>query len=162
MQFAGERVAARELQSGEPMQPLDTIRWRLLTVLHFFIGATALIGGGLLVVWWNGRMLDLSVTILERSPFTDFLLPGLMLYAGVGVTNMIACYLVTKREPGAELISFIAGMGLLIWIAVETAVVNASNPMQLVYGALALVVVLDAVWIRRTRAAGHPFPALAR
>ena len=133
------------------MQPLDAIRWRFLSLIHLFIGLTAMIGGGLLVVWWRGTMLQLPLTLLERSPFTDFLLPGLMLYGAVGLHNLIAAFLVMKREPGAELVSFSAGSALLIWIGVETVMVGASQWLQLSYGALALLVVLDALWLRRIR-----------
>ena len=130
---------------------MDTLRWRLLAVLHFFIGATAVLGGGALVVWSNGRMLRLPVTMLAQSPFTDFLLPGVILFGAVGVLNLIACTLVLRREPGAELISFIAGWVLMIWIAVEAVIVNTSAGLQLLCAALAAVVIVEAVWIRHSR-----------
>ena len=153
-------LAARCLQLPPGMQPLDTIRWRFLAVIHFFIGVTAMVGGGALVVWWRGTMLQLPLTLLDHSPFTDFLLPGLILYGVVGLHNLIAGFLMMRREPGAELISFSAGSALLIWIAVETAMVDASQWLQFGYGALALLVVLDAVWLRRMRGI-TPAPQIA-
>ena len=131
------------------MQPLDTIRWRILAVLHFFIGITAILGGGALVVWPSGTMLQLPLTLLAQSPFHDFLLPGFLLYGAVGVHNLIACFVVAKRESGAELISFSAGCALLLFLVCQMAMVG-SLWFQALYGALALIVVLDAVWIRRS------------
>ena len=145
------------------MTPLDTMRRRFLAVLHFVIGISAILGGGALVIWANGRMLNLPVTVLSRSGFTDFLLPGVFLYGAVGVHNLIACFLVATNEPGAERISLSAGVALLVWIAAEAALVDISHGLQLVYGGLAVLVLIDAIWIRRstlatgnlTHVAGH-------
>jgi hypothetical protein len=133
------------------MQSFDKLRFQFLAVLHFLIGITALLGGGALVVWADGRMLQMSVKLLAGSPFSDFLLPGVILYGAVGVHNLIACFVVAKREQGAEVISFFAGATLLIWLVAESTFVGASHWLQLGYGALALLVVADAIWIRRTR-----------
>jgi len=145
-----------------PASCMDTLRWRLLAVLHFVIGAAALLGGGALVVWSNGKMLRLPVTLLAQSPFTDFLLPGVILFGTVGVFNLIACYLALRRESGAELISFLAGGVLLIWVGIEAVIIDASSWLQLVSAALAVLVVLDAIWIRRSRDAGSPARAMPR
>lgn len=119
-------------------------------MLHFLIGVTGLLGGGLLVVW-----------AVSRASFHDFLIPGVVLYGAVGVQNVIACCLVARREQGAERLSFLAGATLMIWLVAETALVGASPWLQLGYGVAALLVVLDAAWIRRTLQAPM-MPLLAR
>ena len=53
-------------------------------------------------------------------------------------------------SPGAELFSLSAGAALLIWLVVEAAIFNSSHWVQLAYGGLAFLVVLNAFWIRRT------------
>lgn len=140
------------------MNPLDNIRWRVLGVIHLIIGVGALIGGGALVVWPDGRMLSMKVSLLGHSPFTDFLLPGVFLYGAVGVMNAITGYLVFTREPGAERASFLAGCGLLIWLVAQAAMIGASPLLQLGGACLAGVMVLYALWLVRTAR----FPHLAR
>ncbi len=137
------------------MHTLDSFRWRFLAVLHFIVGFTALLGGGSLVVWWDGSMLKLPITLLESSPFHDFLLPGLILYGAVGVHNLIACFLVAKREPGAEVISFSAGSALLIWLVVQAVMISSTHWLQYGYGALAAVIILNAAWARKSRDGRH-------
>lgn len=130
------------------MDPLDNLRWKLLSVLHLFIGLTAIVGGGALVVWPTGRMLGMTVAQLAPSPFTDFLLPGILLYGAVGVHHAIAAYLVARREPGAELASFSSGLALLIWIGVEMAMVKDSHWLQYGFGGLAAIVLIQAIILR--------------
>jgi hypothetical protein len=132
------------------MNPLENLRWRGLAALHFVIGAAALLGGGALVVWPSGNMLGMPVSLLSQSPFTDFLLPGVILYGAIGVLNAISCYLVFTREPGAERVSFLAGCALLIWLVAQAAMIGASPVLQLGCASLAVVMVLYALSLART------------
>lgn len=127
------------------MTPLQKVRWWMKTGLHAFVGLSALLGGGALAAWPSGKMLRLPVTVLEGSGFTDFLLPGLILYGAVGVMNLLATYCVARGEDGSEFISFIAAAALMLWLGVQTLTLNVSHPMQWVYAAIGILLLVDAV-----------------
>ena len=136
--------------------PLDELRWKLLALLHAFIGLTALVGGMLLVVWPSGRMMGISVDQLAASPFRDFLLPGLVRYGAVGVHHAMAAFLVFNRESGAQFASLSSGVALVIWILVQRSMVRDFHWLQYGYLALGAIIVLQAVILQLHGASQRP------
>lgn len=49
----------------------------LLYILHIFLGVGALAGGGSMVIDPSGDLIHMPTSMLERSPFSDFLIPGI-------------------------------------------------------------------------------------
>lgn len=130
------------------MNPTSDFRWRVLTVVHTFNALTGLVGGAALAVWPDGRMMQAPLAMLQGTPFRDYLIPGLLLFASVGVTNMVAAFVAKNREPGGEVFSFIAGVVTFGWIAGELMVLRVFSPLQVLYALTGLVIMLDAGWIR--------------
>ena len=60
-----------------------------LGAIQAFIGLGALGGGFMLVRDPSGSALELPMSLLEGSPFPDFLIPGMFLFAVNGVGSMI-------------------------------------------------------------------------
>lgn len=144
------------------MNDPSTLRWRILTAVHTFNAVTAMLGGGALAVWPDGSMLRAPPTMLSVTPFANYLVPGLLLFGMVGVTNMLAALIAYRREPGGEVVSFLAGVATLAWIVGEILVLQAFSWLQVVFVISALVIMVDAGWIRRSmRRAQPPRPAHA-
>ncbi len=104
------------------MRALERNVWNCLAATHLLVAAVAMPVGALLCVWPSGSLLGLPLQVLAPTPFTNFLLPGLVFYASVGVSNMLFGYLALKREPGAARISFFIGLVLLGWIITALAI----------------------------------------
>lgn len=63
------------------------------------------------------------------------------------------------RHPLAPVAAFSVGVALLIWVAVEIAIIGYSNepPPQAIYLTLGVAITLGAVgWAWDVRLAGHP------
>lgn len=106
--------------------------WLLIT-LHVLLSVGALGGGGALVLAPDGSLLGMPLYIIETSPFADFLIPGLILFAVLGVYPLVVAYGLWKRPawrwpdafnpfkqyhwPWAASLS--VGVILLIWITVQ-------------------------------------------
>lgn len=107
-------------------------------------GLSGLAGGFGLIADPSGAALGIPLEWLRGSPFTDYLVPGIVLLTVLGIGPLIAAWgLRTKRPwsvPGALLI----GVTLLVWIGVEIAVVGyqPEPPLQLVYAALGVAIVV--------------------
>jgi CHASE2 domain-containing sensor protein len=89
----------------------------------------------------EGQILPLPVSLLRGSPFANYFMPGLVLFAGLGVGPLVAAGLVWRRHPRAPLIAIGVGIILLIWMGVEIAIIGYSNhpplqPFYLAFGAL--------------------------
>lgn len=137
-----------------PITPLARlIRWAI--GLELFLGVGAIGGGIALMAGPNGEVIPLPVSALAGSPFSDYFVPGLILFTILGVGPLVAAMFAWRRRRAAPVLAFAAGGALIIWIVVEIWIIGYSNrpPLQAVYLALGVVMTMVAlVWLRRTRA----------
>ncbi|NQU80831.1 MAG: hypothetical protein HQ543_04880 [Bacteroidetes bacterium] len=86
----------------------------------------------------SGELLQMPVTILENSPFNNFLIPGLILFTVFGVLPALIFYSLLKRPQWtwvnvlnvysdmywAWTFTLYIGFVLIIWISVQTLIIN--------------------------------------
>lgn len=129
-------------------------RWATTaTGLEVILGVGAIGGGIALMAGPHGEILPLPVSALAGSPFSDYFVPGAILLTILGFGPLGAAVLAWRRHPVAPVLALAVGGALLVWLAVEIAIVGYSNdpPLQPVYLALGVVIVLvGAGWLRRT------------
>lgn len=70
---------------------------RALVGLLAFQGLGAIGGGVTFLVDTSGGAAGLRVGLLERTPFADFLWPGLLLTFGLGVPALVLALAITRR-----------------------------------------------------------------
>lgn len=71
----------------------------LLAFLHLFLGINGLIGGLLFMMRPDGSYLQMDSTWLKHSLFSNFFIPGLLLFTFIGLMSIITCYgLITNKE----------------------------------------------------------------
>src|SRR5581483_1341959 len=123
---------------------------RLLVGLEVFIGLGALAGGGLLMLSPDGRLLGMRLSVLDGTPFKDFLVPGLVLFTAIGVVPLAAAAAALRRMRVAPVLAVAVGVLLVGWIAVE--MVMLAGPGSLAWSLYLFlgtaVLVLGAVWLR--------------
>lgn len=126
----------------------------LLYILHIFLGLGAIGGGGALVIDPSGDLVGMPTSMLVRSPFSDFLIPGLLLLVIFGLLPLLVFYGLLKRpqwgwadalNPFKGLYSFWAlslyiGFGQIIWIMVQTYMLNSVTIVHLIYMSLGLLI----------------------
>jgi hypothetical protein len=85
------------------------------------------------------------LSALAGSPFESYFGPGVILFTVLGLGPLIAARLAWIRHPLAPMAAFVVGAALLIWVAVEIAIIGYSNepPLQAIY--LVLGVAITAV-----------------
>jgi len=125
----------------------------LLITLHIFLGIGALFSGAALILIPDGSILQLPLNILEHTPFQSFLIPGLILFIGLGIVPSItAIFLILEKPFIAEklsiykdthwswnsslYISFI----LIIWITVQIYLTQLIEFIQVFYIFLGLLI----------------------
>jgi hypothetical protein len=105
-------------------------------------GAVSALAGFLIAVPGHGGGFPLDA--LKDTPFTSFVIPGLILGVVVGGTQLTAAIAMVRRSPVRLLLASVAGFGMLIWIFTELALIGYSV-LQSVYfalGAVELILVL--------------------
>lgn len=119
-------------------------------LLEILLSVGALGGGLVLMIAPRGEIMPLPLSALAGSPFDTYLVPGLILFGVLGLGPLVAARLAWRRHPLAPIAAFVVGAGLLIWVAVEAAIIGYSNepPLQAIYGILGVAIVLVALrWI---------------
>ena len=102
---------------------LDAWRWASIALL-VVLGLGALAGGVSLVAKPDGSIMGFDTGILAGSPFTDFLVPGLVLGGLFGVGSFAVAWLGYRRVEIAPFLAFAIGFGQMLWITIELAIIG--------------------------------------
>jgi hypothetical protein len=119
----------------------------VLMVSVFFQALSGLGGGAFLIADPTGETLNLPISFLRDSPFTDYLIPGIILFNVLGVYPLIVSAGLWRRKYWGWLGSILLGIALLIWIFVEILMIGYQSepPLQLIYGILGIVILFWAL-----------------
>jgi hypothetical protein len=126
-------------------QPLSRLA-EAAVVLDVLLSIGALGGGLVLMIAPRGEIMPLPLSALAGSPFDTYFVPGLILFSVLGLGPLIAARLAWLQHPLAPTAALVVGTGLLIWVAVEVAIIGYSNepPLQAIYGILGVAILLVA------------------
>ena len=141
------------------VQPATTarppgLRW-LLGCLAF-LSISAVFGGVVLVGSPSGAWLHIPLSILRYSPFSDFLIPGLILGLVFGLGSLVTVLALWWRpgwplgaaltrftsEHWAWSAAFTLGAGQVIWIVTQILMVRGLDGLQVLYGSLGVLIVV--------------------
>ena len=109
---------------------------RLVNVLGFlqlFIGLGA-VGGGLgLVLDPGGANLGMPLEMLNHSPFSDFLIPGIVLLVVNGSGSIAGSLLSFRLNPFAAEIALALGTFLVAWIIIQVYWIHSFHWLHALY-----------------------------
>lgn len=137
-----------------------TIARNILIALLLFLGLGAIGGGAFLIISPSGKLIGgLPLSILEHSPFTDFLIPGVILFLILGIAPCLIS-LALIRKPELKIVehfnffkdmywawsfSIYIAFALIIWIQVETISMNSVTWLQTFYMLYAIPIIFVAL-----------------
>ena len=119
-----------------PRRPFTV--WVLL-VLLICQGFGGLAGGLSLTIAPDGSIMKMSTSLLDGSPFHDYLIPGLILMLVLGVLPLVAAVGLWLRRRWAWYAAFVVGCGLMIWILVEITIIPY-DALQPIFGGVGLLI----------------------
>ena len=102
-------------------QTVPSIAWFVAT-LDVLLGLGALFGGAALALGPDGHLLGMKTSLLAGSPFTDYLVPGVILFLVMGVFPLVAAAMIALRSSLAPIAAIASGLALIGWIVVEMIV----------------------------------------
>ncbi|WP_229521149.1 MULTISPECIES: hypothetical protein [unclassified Paenibacillus] len=131
----------------------------LLIGLHLFLGIGAVFGGAVLVIEPSGSLLGMPPDIMQIELFPNYLIPGIILLVFMGIFPLVVAWgLMTRREcKWADRLnvfkkshwswaySLYISIILIIWISVETYILNAVALVHLFYIGLGLAIQIVTV-----------------
>lgn len=129
----------------------------VLIILHAVLGLGALGGGAMLIFDPTGDAMGMPLSMLERTFFPSFLIPGILLLLIFGVFPLIVAYAIWRQPHWKTIeainpyrndlhpawaLSLYVGFGQIIWITVQTYMMNAVHIVHLGYTTLGLIILI--------------------
>lgn len=116
----------------------------ILMALILFQGLSGLFGGGALILDPSGAILQMPISMLEGSAFKTFLVPGIILFAVLGIFPAIIFFGLLRRKKWAWTGAKFIGPALLAWLGVEIAMIgyHSEPPLQMIYGVVGVALVM--------------------
>lgn len=135
-----------------------TIR-NILVILLALLGIGAIFGGGVLMISPSGKLFGMPLSMLENSPFNNFLIPGIILFAVLGLAPVGLAFALIKRPnyKFPELFNFYKDMywawtyciyiafALIIWIQIEMTFLRAIHWSHTLYMFFAIAILFVAL-----------------
>lgn len=112
--------------------------YRVLIFLHAFVGLGA-IGGGLMAILNPQGPGGMPADALKNSPFSNFLIPGIILFSVIGIGNIISAFAVYFKSKYHGYVSSVFSWALVIWIVVQCIMLNAVVSLHVIFFTIGLV-----------------------
>ncbi|GMU40246.1 MAG: hypothetical protein AMXMBFR23_11120 [Chloroflexota bacterium] len=123
----------------------------LLTGLHAFLAVGAVGAGYGFVCDPSGAAVGMDAAWLSGSPFEDYRVPGLFLGFVIGGANLASAFLLARRHPFGPRVSLATGLLLVVWLAIQTAILGVRHWSQAIWWVLFPSVALLAARLARGR-----------
>ncbi|MDB5241022.1 MAG: hypothetical protein JWP57_1647 [Spirosoma sp.] len=130
-----------------------------LLILLGFLGLGAIGGGGVFIISPSGKLIGMPLSLLDKSPFTDFMIPGIILFIVLGLIpcGLVVALLKRPVSKWADRFNFFPDMywawtgsiyvafALIIWIQIQMVFLQAVDWLHTVYMFLAIAILFVAL-----------------
>jgi hypothetical protein len=104
-----------------------------LLVFQAFNGLSGLLGGFMLIKDPTGVSLHMKMEWLQGTPFSTFLIPGIILFLLNGIGNVIGFWISFKKKANAGSIGAVFGAIMMIWITTQVILIGYKDFLQPLY-----------------------------
>lgn len=112
--------------------------YRLLFILHAFVGVGAIFGGMMAILNPQGPG-GMPTDVLKNSPFSDFLIPGIILFTVIGLGNIISALTIFLKSRFHGYVSSVFSWALVIWIIVQCIMLNTVVYLHVIFFVIGLI-----------------------
>ena len=118
-------------------------------LLLLFNGVTATYGGWMLMRYPDGSGLEMPLSVLQDSPFKDFLIPGIILFVANGLSSLAIAWLVVLRVSHYEKLLMLQGIILMGWIIIQVILVQFVSYLHVLCIGIGLLMVATGLLLFR-------------
>lgn len=125
--------------------------FNLSGMLLLFVGIGAIAAGVGFIQKPDGKSLGMTVDLLENSPFTDFLIPGIVLFTVNGLGSLFGAYLCFKHKKMAGAFTSILGIVMIIWISAQAYWIGLQSWLQPTFFIVGILEIIFGLMIKRKK-----------
>jgi hypothetical protein len=131
---------------------MKTIVRAICVILLLVNGLGALYGGILLIVDPSGAKLQMPLSLLEHSPFSNFLIPGIILVIVNGIFSFVTLMVLYLKKGYASWLVIAQGILLSGWILVQVILLRAFYaPLHATFLVIGLGLVACGFYLKKAR-----------
>ncbi|MDF1508893.1 hypothetical protein PZE06_11990 [Robertmurraya sp. DFI.2.37] len=108
-------------------------------VLLLIVALGAISAGIGLILEPDGSNIGMSVELLNKSPFQNFLIPGIVLLTVNGIGSLVGSLLSFKRHQLTSIATISLGVILIIWIGAQVYWLGLISILQPLFFAIGLL-----------------------
>jgi hypothetical protein len=120
----------------------------ILFILICFVGLTATVSGLLMISKPNGDIMGLSLSLLEPTPFTNYLIPGIVLAILVGAVNLVAVFFNIQRNANRYNWAIAGGVMISGWIIAQMILIQTAHWLHFLYLGIGVLIILLAYQLK--------------
>ena len=149
----------RQMQKNEEKVMKIKITRNIFFLLLGFLGLGAIGGGGALIISPTGELIGMPLSMLEKSPFNSFFIPGVILFLVLGLIPLLLIIALFKQPESklAEQINLFKDMhwswtysiyiafALIIWIQIQMVFLHDVHWAHTFYMFFALTIITVAL-----------------
>ncbi|MBX2970039.1 MAG: hypothetical protein KF803_11770 [Cyclobacteriaceae bacterium] len=121
----------------------------LAVLILIFNGVSACFGGWMLTASPDGSSLGMTVSLLEHSPFGNFLIPGIVLFTVIGLLSLVSAYLIFRHVTRYSFLTILMGLILIGWIVVQAIMIQTVNYLHVIFVAAGLLLIVSGLLLRK-------------
>ncbi|MGB8454418.1 MAG: hypothetical protein WCD89_19070 [Anaerocolumna sp.] len=111
---------------------------KFLIILHVLVGLGAM-SGGLAAITNPNAPLGMPIETLKYSPFSNFLIPGILLFCVIGLGNLFSAAMFFTKTKYQGYISSVFSWALVIWIVVQCIMLQAIVFLHILFFMIGLI-----------------------
>jgi len=118
-------------------------------LLLIFNGVGAFYGGGSLILHPDGSGLQMPLDILKTTPFSDFLIPGIVLFAVNGLGSFFALWTILMKWHQQHW--FVIGEGIILcrWILIQIIMIQQLLMLHYVMFTTGVLLIVNGFALRK-------------
>ena len=109
---------------------MNKIRITVILLL-FLTGVSALVAGYSFITDPTGKGIGISVDYLRYSPFSNFLIPGMVLFVTIGIWSTLSAVAAIRKIKSYPVMILSEGCILSGWILIQIFLVRFLNGLQI-------------------------------
>lgn len=91
----------------------------IVIILLIFLALNAIGGGLFLIADPSGKAIQISIELLQGTPFTDYLIPGIILLFANGILSLATAILTIRKVKSYPWFIILQGCVLIGWLTFE-------------------------------------------
>jgi hypothetical protein len=123
------------------------VRWVAILALGF-LGISSVIGAVPMILDPDGTPWQMPQSLLDRSPFDSYLIPGIILLIANGALSLSSLIAVVRRDPGYGWWVVLQGVVLAVWLVVEIAMIRHLWVGYFVFGGIAILLIVSGILLK--------------